>query len=159
MRGNEKVINELNEALSAELTAIVQYIVHAEMCQNWGYERLGGFIKKQAVDEMRHAEGLIERILFLDGTPDVALKLSPKIGATVKAQIENDLKAEMDAVKMYNAAVKVCSTAGDNGSRELFERMVKDEEQHTDYLEAQIGMIKEMGYENYLAQHMHGGQK
>jgi bacterioferritin len=155
MRGNEKVIAELNTALSAELTAIVQYIVHSEMCDNWGYRRMAAYIKKQAIDEMRHAEGLVERILFLDGTPQVNLSLNPKIGPTLKAQLDNDLAAELGAVKEYNGAVKVCVAAGDNGTRELFEKMVKDEEQHADFLETQIQLVSEVGLDNYLAQQMH----
>lgn len=157
MQGNEKVIEQLNEALKSELTAIVQYIVHAEMCQNWGYKRFGSYIKKQAIDEMKHAEGLIERILFLDGTPKVDVMPTPKIGANVKAQIENDLAGELDAVKQYNNAVAVCTEAGDNGTRELFERMVTDEEEHSDFLEAQLFVIGETGLENYLAQQIHEG--
>jgi bacterioferritin len=154
MKGNDNVIGHLNKALSAELTAIAQYIVHSEMCDNWGYKAYGAFVKKQAIDEMRHAEGLIERILFLDGIPAIEVKLAPQIGASVKAQIENDLAAEADAIKQYNAAVKACVEAGDNGTRELFEGMVKDEEQHLDFLEAQLHMISEMGLENYLALQM-----
>jgi bacterioferritin len=158
MRGNDTVIQQLNEALKAELTAIVQYIVHAEMCHNWGYDHLGGYVKKQAIDEMKHAEGLIERILFLDGTPKVDVMPTPKIGATVKAQLENDLAAELEAVSQYNSAVTICAQAGDNGSRALFEKMVADEEKHTDLLEAQLFMIGEVGLDNYLAQQIHGGQ-
>lgn len=154
MRGNEKVIDQLNAALSAELTAIVQYMVHSEMCENWGYERLGELFRKQAIGEMRHAEGLIERILFLDGVPKVNIMLAPNIGANVKAQLENDLKGELDAVRQYNAAAAVCVEAGDNGSRELFERMVKDEEGHVDLFEGELHQISEMGLENYLAQQM-----
>ena len=156
MKGNDKVIAELNAALSSELMAIMQYMVHAEMLTNWGYQRYGGMIKKQAIDEMKHAEGLIERILYLDGVPNVHIKLDPKIGNDVKAQIENDLAAEMEAVAEYNNAVRVCTEAGDNGSRELFERMTIDEEQHVDFLEAQLDMIKQMGLPNYLAQQMKG---
>jgi bacterioferritin len=152
MRGNEKVIQQLNEALKAELTAIVQYMIHGEMCQNWGYRRIGGYIKKQAIDEMKHAEGLIERILFLDGTPKLDVMPTPKIGANVKAQLENDLAAELEAVKQYNASVKVCSDAGDHGTQELFKKMVGDEEQHADFLEAQVSIVKEIGLQNYLAQ-------
>jgi len=155
MHGNEKVIAELNTALSGELTAIVQYIVHSEMCDNWGYRRMAAFIKKQAIDEMHHAEGLVERILFLDGTPQVNLSLSPKIGPTLKAQLDNDLAAELAAVKEYNDAVKVCGDAGDNGTRELFQKMVTDEEQHADFLETQIQLVSEIGLDNYLAQQMH----
>lgn len=158
MRGNDNVIQQLNEALKAELTAIVQYIVHAEMCHNWGYDRLGGYIKKQAIDEMRHAEGLIERILFLEGTPKVDVMPTPRIGANVKAQLENDLAAELEAVSEYNSAVAACTEAGDSTSRALFEKMVKDEEEHTDFLEAQLFMIGEVGFDNYLAQQIHGHQ-
>jgi bacterioferritin len=156
MQGNQSVIAQLNEALAAELTAIVQYMVHAEMCHNWGYQRLGDYVKKQAIDEMKHAEGLIERILFLEGTPQVGVGLAPKIGANVAAQIDNDLAAELGAVRQYNAAVAVCRDAGDGGTRELFEGMVKDEEEHTDFLEAQRDIIREVGVEKYLAQQMGG---
>ncbi len=155
MRGNDKVIAELNQALTAELTAIVQYMVHSEMCDNWGYRRLGAYIKKQAMDEMKHAEGLIERILFLDGTPQVAVGLAPKVGASVKAQFENDLAAELSAVTQYNNAIAVCTKSADNASRELFEKMVKDEEGHVDFLESQLHMVKEMGLDKYLTQQMH----
>ena len=158
MHGNEEVIQQLNDALRAELTAICQYIIHAEMQNNWGYKKLGGFIKKQAVDEMKHAEGLIERILFLEGTPHLDVMPAPKIGANVKTQIENDLAGEVDAVRQYNAAVRICVEAGDSGSRELFEKMVKDEEGHTDWLEAQLQVMVEAGVENYLAQKI-GGQE
>ena len=158
MRGNEKVIEQLNAALQAELSAIVQYIVHSEMLHNWGYHRLGAYIKKQAIDEMRHAEGVIERILFLEGAPKVDVMPAPKIGSNVKSQFENDLSGEVEAVGQYNAAVQICAGAGDNASRALFEKMVKDEEEHTDYLETQLQMIAEIGLDNYLAQHMHGGE-
>jgi bacterioferritin len=154
MKGNEKVINELNRAVSAELTAIVQYMVQAEMCDNWGYGKLGEATKKRAIQEMRHAEGLIERILFLDGTPAVALALEPKIGASVKAQLEVDLHDEVDAIKQYNAAAALCRQEGDNGSRELFEKMIKDEEMHTNYLETQLRVISEVGLQNYLSEQM-----
>src|SRR5512138_2786514 len=121
MKGNADVISELNAALSAELTAIVQYMVQAEMCNNWGYHRLGDYIKHQAFDEMRHAEGLIERILFLDGLPKVDVGLQPKVADNVKGHLEDNLVDEKDAVRQYNAAAKVCVDAGDNGSREQFE--------------------------------------
>jgi bacterioferritin len=159
MRGNDKVIEQLNAALKAELGAILQYIVHSEMQTNWGYGRLGGYIKKQAIDEMRHAEGLIERILFLEGTPRVDVMPGPRIGGEVRAQLENDLAGEREAVRMYNTAVKVCAEAGDNGSRELFEKMVKDEEGHTNWLEGQLFVIGATGLDNYLATQIHGEQK
>lgn len=151
MQGNKEVLAELNAALKAELTAIIQYMVQAEMCDSWGYTRLGGEIKKQAIEEMGHAEGLIERILFLEGTPVVNLTLSPKISPTVKEQLEDNLKDETDAVKQYNGAIKVCTQAGDNGSRELFQGMLEDEEHHTDHLEAQLNGIREIGIDNWLA--------
>jgi bacterioferritin len=152
MQGNPKVIAALNEALKEELSAISQYFIHAEMCENWHYSRLGDFIRKQSIDEMKHAESLIERILFLDGTPNMTELLHLNIGQSVKEQIENDLKLELNAVAMYNRSVTVARDAGDNGSRELFERLVKDEEEHVDWLEAQTHQIKELGYERYLIQ-------
>ena len=150
MRGNDKVIAELNEALREELTAINQYFVHAEMCHNWGYHKLGSYIRKQAIDEMKHAEMLIERILFLDGTPKMEY-LDLNIGQTVKDQLAADLKLEVNAVAMYNKAIQVSRDARDDASRELFTKLLKDEEEHVDWLEAQAHMIKEMGYERYLS--------
>lgn len=152
MRGNEQVIALLNQALKEELTAINQYFIHAEMCENWGYEKLGDFIKKQSIDEMKHAEALIERILFLDGTPKMAELLPLKVGQNVTAQLENDLALEISAVAMYNEAVRKASEAGDNGSRELLIKLLKDEEEHVDWLETQLSQIKELGLDNYLAQ-------
>ena len=152
MHGNEKVIALLNEALKEELTAISQYFIHAEMCENWGYEKLAKYIKKQSIDEMKHAEVLIERILFLDGAPKMAEVLPLKVGASVKAQLENDLKLELNAIVMYNASAQAAADSGDNASRELFTGLLKDEEGHADWLETQVGLIKEVGIENYLAQ-------
>ena len=152
MRGNPKVIAELNAALKEELTAINQYFLHAEMCENWKYNKLGDYIKKQSIDEMKHAEVLIERILFLDGTPNMTELLQINIGHNVKEQLESDLKLEIGAVAMYNASIRVARDEGDNASRELFERLLKDEEGHVDWLEAQLHQIKEMGYERYLSQ-------
>ena len=152
MQGNPKVIAELNAALKEELTAINQYFLHAEMCENWKYEKLGAFIKKQSIDEMKHAEILIERILFLDGTPSLTELLHLNVGQNVKEQIESDLKLELNAVAMYNASIKVARDEGDNASRELFERLLKDEESHVDWLEAQLHLIQEIGYERYLSQ-------
>jgi bacterioferritin len=152
MKGNPKVIAELNAALKEELTAISQYFLHAEMCENWKYDKLGGFIKKQSIDEMKHAEILIERILFLDGSPTLTESLKINVGQNVKDQIESDLKLELNAVAMYNASIQVARDQGDNASRELFERLLKDEETHVDWLEAQLHQIKEIGYERYLSQ-------
>jgi len=152
MQGNPKVIAALNEALKEELTAISQYFLHAEMCENWHYARLGEFIKKQSIDEMKHAESIIERILFLDGVPNLTELLHLNVGQTVKDQLANDLKLELNAVAMYNRSVATARDAGDNASRELFERLLKDEEEHVDWLEAQTHQIKEIGYERYLMQ-------
>ncbi len=154
MRGNDKVIEQLNAALSAELTAIAQYMVQAEMCHNWGYERLGELTKKRAIEEMKHAEGLIERILFLDGVPEVNVALRPRIGANVKEHLEIDLKDELEASEQYNKAVRICREAADNGSRELFERMIQDEERHVEFLEAQLHSIQDMGIANYLSEQL-----
>jgi bacterioferritin len=152
MRGNEQVIAVLNQALKEELTAINQYFIHAEMCENWGYGKLGDYIKKQSIDEMKHAEALVERILFLDGIPRMADPMQLKIGQSVKAQIENDLALEVSAVAMYNEAIRKAAELGDNGSRELLTKLLKDEEDHADWLETQLSQIKEIGLDNYLAQ-------
>jgi bacterioferritin len=152
MKGNPKVIAKLQEALKEELTAINQYFLHAEMCENWHYSKLGDYIKKQSIDEMKHAEEIIERMLFLDATPNMSELMTLHIGQNVRAQLENDLKLEINAVHMYNEAVRVARDEADNASRELFERLLKDEEEHVDWLEAQLHQISEMGYERYLTQ-------
>ena len=149
MKGNPKVIEQLNRALREELTAINQYFVHAEMCENWGYGKLARYIKKQSIDEMKHAEKLMERILFLDGTPSME-PLALSIGKNVEAMIQADLKLEIQASAMYNEAVKIAMENKDNGSRDLFVFLLKDEEEHVDWLEAQLHQIKELGYERYL---------
>lgn len=155
MRGNETVIEFLQEVLKAELTAINQYFLHAEMCENWGYTKLAAYTKKESIDEMRHAEACIERILFLDGSPNMTELFALRIGGSVQAQLENDLSLELEAIPRLNKAVKAAVDVGDNGSRELFEKILVDEEHHVDWLEAQLFMIQEMGYENYLSQQMH----
>jgi bacterioferritin len=152
MKGNAKVIDALNEALHEELVAINQYFIHAEMCENWHYDRLGGLIKKESISEMKHAEMLIERILFLDGSPNLTERIELTVGKNVKEQLESDLKLEIDAVGMYNRAIETARKEGDNASRELFERLLKDEEGHVDFLEAQVHQMKELGYERYLSQ-------
>jgi bacterioferritin len=156
MRGNEKVIEQLNAALSAELTAIVQYMTQSEMCNNWGYKLLGDRTKARTIEEMKHAEGLIERIISLDGTPAIEVGLKPQLGSNVQQQMDINLKDEQDAVRQYNEAVKVCTEVKDDGSRSLFVSMIQDEERHVDYLEAQIHAIKAMGIANYLAQQLNG---
>jgi bacterioferritin len=155
MKGDSKVIEYLQEVLTGELTAINQYFLHAEMMENWGYKRLAAHTRKESIEEMGHAEKLIERILYLDGSPSLSSLFPLRIGQTVKAQIENDLQVEYDAVPRLNKAINAAVAAGDNGSRDLFESILKDEEEHVDHLEAQLHLIQEMGYENYLAQHIH----
>jgi bacterioferritin len=139
-------------ALTEELAAINQYFLHAEMCENWKYEKLSKFIKKQSIDEMKHAEKLIERILFLDAPPNLTEPMQLKVGQNVREQLENDLQLELNAVAMYNESVKIAQNEGDSASRELFEILLKDEEEHVDWLEAQVHQIKELGYERYLTQ-------
>jgi len=152
MKGNPKVIALLNEALKEELTAINQYFLHSEMCENWHYDRLGEHIKKQSIDEMKHAEALIERVLFLDATPSMTEPMELTVGQNVQAQLESDLKLEINAVAMYNRAIRVSVEEADNASRELFVRLLKDEEEHVDWLEAQLHQIQEIGYERFLSQ-------
>jgi bacterioferritin len=156
MKGNPKVVALLNQALKEELTAINQYFLHAEMCENWHYSKIAGYIKKQSIDEMKHAEALIERILFLDSTPNMTEAMRLSIGQNVREQLQSDLKLELGAVAMYNHAVETAREAGDNASRELFERLLKSEEEHVDWLEGQMHQIKELGYERYLTQQIKG---
>jgi len=154
MRGKEKVIAQLNDALRAEMIAINQYFLHAEMQESWGYDKLGAFIKKQSIDEMKHAEELIERILFLEGTPGMGMKLPLKVGDNVKAQMESDLVLEHEAFTQYNASLQICADEGDNTSADLFKKLLADEEKHIDFLESQMHIIKEIGIQNYLAKQM-----
>lgn len=158
MKGSSKVIDELNKALREELTAINQYFLHAEMCENWGYRRLSEYIKKQSIGEMKHAESLMERILFLDGLPTMK-PLDLTVGKTVKDMLVSDLKLEVEAVADYNAAIQVAVAEKDNGSRDLFVALLKDEEDHVDWLEAQMHQIDELGYERYLTMQMGENQE
>jgi bacterioferritin len=155
MRGNERVVDYLNEVLKAELTAINQYFLHAEMLENWGYHRLADYTRKESIDEMRHAEALMERILFLEGMPIMSELFQLRIGQNVKSQLENDLAVELEAIPRLNSAIKTAVEVGDNASRDLFEKILTDEEHHVDWLEAQLHMIREIGLDNYLAQQMH----
>jgi bacterioferritin len=157
MKGDAKVIAVLQEVLKAELTAINQYFLHAEMCENWGYEKLAAQTRAESIEEMTHAEKLIERILLLDGTPNMSDYFKIVVGADVKAQFSNDLNVEYDAVKRLNEGIRLCVAAGDNGSRELLQRILVDEEHHIDYLEAQLHAIQEIGLPNYLAQQLIAG--
>jgi bacterioferritin len=152
MKGNEKITATLNDLLADELTAINQYMVHSEMCDNWKYEELAEAIEKRAITEMKHAEKLIARILFLDGLPIVSNLKAIHIGADIAAQHKNDLDAELGAVSAYNAGVRLAVEVGDNGTRELLESILKDEEEHVDWLEAQLTQIEQMGIQNYLVE-------
>jgi bacterioferritin len=154
MQGNKKVIHLLNGSLQDEFSAIAKYMVHAEMCDNNGYKRLAGLLKKQAIDEMHHAEGLIERILFLESVPQFAGIPALKIEPTLAEQLESDLKDELGAVKYYNDAILTCSEVGDNGTKALFEKMLSDEEGHGDFLDEQLSLIKDLGLATYLSRQM-----
>lgn len=152
MKGNEKVIEKLNDLLADELTAINQYVVHSEMCANWGYQRLHEADEKRAIDEMKHAEKLIARLLFLEGSPIVSNLKKINIGAEIEAQHNNDWTAEEGAIKSYNEGIRLATEVGDNGTRELLESILKDEEDHIDWLEAQLDQIGQMGIQNYLVE-------
>jgi bacterioferritin len=158
MKGNEKVIAALNQALHEELTALIQYFVHAEMCENWKYEELAHHTRKVSIMEMKHAERLIERIIFLEGTPDLSVPTQFMIGKSVKEQLENDVQGELEAVKSYNAGITLARAEGDNGSADLFDANLKEEEEHADWLEAQLNMIQEIGYERYLSKQAETGE-
>ena len=150
MKGNEKIIAILNDFLADELTAVNQYIVHAEMCDNWGYGKLHDAIQKRAIEEMKHAEKLIARILFLEGIPIVSELKKISIGAKVDLQLKNDHVAEAGAIQAYNDGIRLCLELGDGGTRELIEDNLQDEETHIDWLEAQLDQIAQMGLQNYL---------
>src|SRR6478672_1424970 len=151
----EQVLESLNETLKAELTAIHQYLLHAKVCQNWGYSRLAEYNRKESLEELGHAEALMERILFLRATPNMT-DISPiKQCNDVKEQLESDLALELDAVTRLNTAVKVATQAGDNVSYQLFSKILADEDHHVDYLEGQLHIIGEIGLDNYLAQQIH----
>jgi bacterioferritin len=151
MKGDTKVIALLNEVLRKELTGINQYFVHARMCQNWGYQTLARHIRAESIDEMKHADKVIERILFLEGTPNMAALDKLMIGADVRQQLENDLALEMAALTVLRPGIATCLAVGDHATRELLEHILEEEERHVDWLEAQLHQIGEMGYENYLS--------
>ena len=154
MKGKAEVIEILSKMLKEELGALNQYMLHAEMQNNWGYKRLYTDTKKQAIGEMKHAEALIERILFLEGMPDLADLPKLNIGKDVAHQLSNDLALEKSAVAEYNAAVAAARKAGDNGSADLLDKLLHDEEEHVDHLETQLSLIDQLGLENYLAQQL-----
>ena len=156
MKGDSQVIEALNRALTIELTAINQYFCQAKMCQNWGFHRLGQKHYEESIGEMKHAEKLIDRILFLDGTPEIARYDVIRVGTNVKEQFENDLKLEMGGVKAYNAAIELCVKQQDNGTRELLAPILVESEEHVDWLETQIGLVEAVGLQNYLTEQMGG---
>jgi bacterioferritin len=158
VKSDPKIIDMLQEVLKAELTAINQYFLHAEMAENWGYEALAKHTRKESIEEMRHAEVLMERILYLDGTPTMTELFKINIGANVEQQLKNDLELEYTAVKRLNGFIQTANQLNDAGTRELFEHILTDEEQHIDYLEAQLHAISEMGIANYLAQQLKGDE-
>lgn len=152
MKGNEKVIEKLNDLLADELTAVDQYMVHAGMCENWGYKRLHDIVEKRAIDEMKHAEKLIDRILFLDGKPIVSNLKKITIGAEVEEQIKNDHGLESGAIKSYNDGIRLTAEMGDNGTKELLDSILKDEESHIDWIETQLDEVSQMGIQVYLGE-------
>lgn len=155
MKGKTKILDALNLLLADELTAINQYMVQSEMCANWGYDRLHEANEKRAIDEMKHAEKLIARLLFLEGRPIVSTLNKIHIGDTVDVQHQNNVNAEMGAIKAYNDAIKLCVELGDNGTRELLESILKDEEDHLDWIEAQLDQIAQLGLQAYLSEQLH----
>ncbi len=152
MKGNEKVIEQLNMRLAEEVTAVSQYFLHAEMCENWGYERLHAMIRKRSIDEMKHAEKLIARILFLEGIPIVSKLNKLHVGATVEKMHVFDHQAEFEAIKGYNESIRLCVEVGDNGTCDLLQSILKEEEEHIDLIEAQQDQIGQMGVQFYLAE-------
>ena len=152
MKGDPDVIESLNAVLTSELTAINQYFIHHRMCDNWGYARLSSNKRKESIDEMKHADRVIERILFLDGTPNMQ-RLSPvRVGEDPIEQHRLDLALELEAVERLNKAITLCASKGDNGSRELLESILKEEEEGIDWLEAQLHLVQQLGAERYLAE-------
>ena len=154
MKGNEKIIESLNTRLAEELTAISQYMVHAEICDNWNYKRLDDMIQKRAIAEMKHAEKLIARILFLEGRPIVSDLNKMHIGAEVPKMHQNDHDAEVGAIKGYNESIRLAVELQDNGTSELLKAILKDEEDHIDWIEAQLDQIKQVGLPNYLMEQL-----
>jgi len=151
MKGSDKVIDFLNEVLTGELTAVSQYWVHARMCENWGYDGLWGKIRAEAIDEMKHADQLVERLLYLEGLPNLQRLGKVMVGETVPEQLKVDLELERQALERLRGGVTLCLEEGDHGSRELIEHILVSEEEHVDWLEAQLDQIEQVGVQNYLA--------
>ncbi|MDZ4727232.1 MAG: bacterioferritin [Leptospira sp.] len=152
MKGKKEVLDILAEVLSAELTAINQYFIHAKLCKNWGYTTLGDYLRKESIDEMKHADLIMERILYFDGIPDLQKYMKINVGKNVAELLEHDLQLEYSAVERLNRGIEISVSMKDNGTRELLERILVAEEEHIDWIETQQNLIKEIGLENYLAQ-------
>ena len=156
MQGDPEIIELLNEVLTAELTAINQYFIHAKMCENWGYRRLAEKVRDESIDEMKDADEIIERILYLEGVPNLQRLGNVTVGETVDEQFALDLVVEKAAVERYNRGIALAVAKGDNGTRELLEQRLKGEESHADWLETQLTLIDQVGLQNYLSQQIHG---
>ncbi|MEZ4365641.1 MAG: bacterioferritin [Kofleriaceae bacterium] len=156
MKGNDEILRILNEVLTNELTAINQYFVHAKMCANWGYDRLASKIRAESIDEMKHADELITRVLYLEGVPNLQRLGKLNVGETVKEQFESDLALERNALGVLNAGIEAARRVGDNGSEDLLKRILVSEEEHADWLETQLEAMRQVGEQNYLAQQLHG---
>jgi len=156
MKGQKEVIQLLNDVLEGELTAINQYFLHARMCQDWGYAKLASVVQAESIDEMKHAQALIDRILFLEGLPNVQKLGSLSIGQTVKEQFVADLALENQAIPRLRDGIVLCGEKNDPGTRDLLEKILVSEEEHVDWLEAQLSLIDQVGYENYLSQQING---
>ncbi len=154
MKGNEQVLQLLNELLTNELTAINQYFIHAKMCENWGYDRLAAKVREESIDEMRHADLVISRILFLEGVPNLQRYHKLRVGETVKEQLESDLQVEYSAIAFLNQGIDACRKVNDNATEDLMTKILVGEEQHTDWLETQLELIRQVGEQNYLSQQM-----
>ena len=155
MKGDSELIEALNDILTGELTSINQYFIHAKMCENWGYERLAEFNRKESIGEMKHADELIERILYLEGVPNLQRLGKVKVGEKVPEQLRLDHALEVEAVARLNKAIELAIRLHDNGTRDLLERILVSEEEHVDWLEAQFDLIEQVGEQNYLAQQIH----
>jgi bacterioferritin len=156
LKGNATIIDLLNEILTGELTAINQYFLHARMCKHWGYDHLHEHIYKESIDEMKHADALIERVLFLDGVPNVQRLAKVNIGQSVVEMLKNDLAVEVVAIPLLNKSIEACRSAGDNGSEHLLTSILTSEEEHLDWLESQLELVKQVGEAHYLAQQIRG---
>ena len=152
MKGNKKVLEFLNDVLTGELTSVNQYFIHAKMCKNWGYLRLADKVRKESIEEMKHADDLIERILYLDGVPNLQRLNKVNVGETVPEQLKLDRQLEVDAVARLNKGIALCTEVGDNGTRELIEDILVSEEEHLDWLETQVGLMERLGDAAYLAE-------